>query len=233
MATPLACRTGRALRYAVLSLALVILPSVASAAQYAILISGFDDDTSTQPPGSPGFLADLSHVYLTLLHAGYPSANIQVLCAQGGAHDLGDGHNDVTGKCESQADVDQAFQALAGKVQAGDVVVFFATGHGMSAVMDSKSYPNTYVCTYKCLDKIWDYEVANDFKTLDDAMGAGTVRKICLVVPCHSGGFILSSSFAGKPSNQDLAGLKSICAATAVRYDQGSEFDTAKGYPLT
>ncbi len=208
-------RTAGALAVA----ALLVVPAPAAASLQAVLVSGFTD---------AGFRADLSHMYITLLESGYQEENILVCYNLGQSLDLnGDRINDVDFPCRDSADVAAAFDTVAARVTGGDVIVFFATGHGGSTVRAGNGYPNSGIFTESWADTVWDIEVTGYFKDIDAAAGSPT-RKICLVVTCRSGGFI--TKFDGK--GDDLDDLKNISVATSVRYDQRATY-YADGYPMT
>lgn len=198
--------------------AILLCAATASALPCALLMSGFTDG---------GFQEDLSHVYVTLLEDGYIAENIFVLYHQGEDLDLnGDTINDVDMSCY-KPDIAAAFDSIAARIGPWSPVFFFATGHGTSQNRSGHGYPNSRVLTVSYADTLWDFELTQHLKNVESAVGS-SVRKICLIVPCRSGGFF--SDFDGEAD--DLNDLEDISVASSVKYFQDATYYNY-GYKMT
>jgi hypothetical protein len=201
---------------------MVVFPGLASAQRYAVLMSGFD---------WANFQSDLSHVYKTLLQAGYTKDEIHVLYHKGEQLDLdGDtAFDDVDDSCYKD-DFAEAFASIIGQgIDSGNTIFFFATGHGSAFNQFMHPYPSYCVFTADYADTLWDYELANQLTALEMSAG-GPLRKICLIAPCRSGGFTVDSNW---PEPADLTELNQISISTTASSEQKATWsDDAVGYPM-
>jgi len=147
----------------------------------------------------------------------------------GGSLDLGGGPgNDVDMSCY-KSDIDAAFDSIAVRIGDHSPLFFFATGHGWSVNRSGQGYPNSGVFTVDYADTLWDFELAQHFEDLRSAVG-GSLRKICLIPTCRSGGFF--TDFDNDEEEDDLDDLEDISIASSVRYYQDATY-YGYGYPMT